>query len=277
MCVESFRVDVNRPSSHERQRLLPLWLPQFLVQRNRGEQYWRENSRHVSLYLACARRHGVRALGKGAKGCSYELRLAPCKVFYVLTAIVVALAASLLWGGGQAYADSKPVARITNSGTVEVKSYDNLQDAFNEVQQNQTILLTRDIVTDKEFTINRGMDKYFYLELNGHTITSSGNDYKSGPVLHIVNSDVVIKDNYGSCKSGGLIGKDFSSCIRLDSGKLSISLNEDNRTIFSGYRVADVNGGELHQGSGTRHGWYRRGWHYGVLHRWRGLYRGGSC
>ena len=83
------------------------------------------------------------------------------KVFCVLAAITVALAASFLWGGEQAHADGKPVARLLNYEHREIRTYENLQDAFGEVKNGQTIQLIRDVETDKEFTINRGMDNSF--------------------------------------------------------------------------------------------------------------------
>ena len=50
------------------------------------------------------------------------------------------------------------------------------------MKNGQTIQLIRDVETDKEFTINRGMDNEFYLDLNGRTITRTNNNYRNEPM-----------------------------------------------------------------------------------------------
>ena len=104
------------------------------------------------------------------------------KVFYVLAAIVVALAASFLWGGERAHADGKPVCRLLNNEYREIGTYENLQDAFDACRGSGTVQLIRDVETDKEITINRGMDKRIYLDLNGRTITRTNNNYRNEPM-----------------------------------------------------------------------------------------------
>ena len=95
---------------------------------------------------------------------------------------VASLAASLLWGGEQAHADGKPVCRLLNYEYREIGTYESLRDAFDACRGSGTVQLIRDVETDKEITINRGMDKRIYLDLNGRTITRTNNNYRNEPM-----------------------------------------------------------------------------------------------
>ena len=135
------------------------------------------------------------------------------KVIYALAAIAVAFAASMLWGNPQAHAASSTVARIVDNRGFQKASYNDLQAAFNAVEDNQRIQLTKDIDARKTFRIDRG--KTFNLDLHGHTITSElmSIDY----ILRIENGCVNISNSgFGTNRQTGIIGKYTARCIRLD-------------------------------------------------------------
>lgn len=150
----------------------------------------------------------------------------------------MAFAASLLLGGEQAHAaSSKYDAAIYDSVGYRVKSYTNLQDALNEVQDDQEVRLRRNINTSKEFVIDKEGVR-FELNLAGYALTGYS-DY----IVHIVNGDVTIRDTGQKGTIKPMKAHYVSRCFLLDNGGLHF--NVTSGTQFSGGRVADVYGGEL--------------------------------
>jgi hypothetical protein len=154
-------------------------------------------------------------------------RLVSRKVLHVLAAVALVLAASLPWGISQAHAASSTVAHVTNSDGTILGRYDDLQAAFDAVNDGERVVLVKDINTRKTYEINRG--KTFELRLNGHTISCDATT--SMHILHIENGSVTIRGGTAETKKPGLIGTYVARCIYLESGRLSIDTNEDQTAV----------------------------------------------
>jgi len=170
------------------------------------------------------------------------------KVICVLAAIAVVFAAALAVAfvsalacePTQAHAASTTVARIEDRYSRVIGRYDDLQAAFDAVEDGQKIYLTKDVKVSKPLVINRG--KLFELRLNGHTITNADHELPTY-LMNVKNGHVVISG------PGCMEGKYLTRCIRLDSGRLSTWASD--KTFFRGSRVMDIYGGEAYIDGGT--------------------------
>lgn len=72
-------------------------------------------------------------------------RLVSRKALHVLAVIALVLAASLPWGISQAHAASSTVAHVTNSDGTILGRYDDLQAAFDAVNDGERVVLVKDI------------------------------------------------------------------------------------------------------------------------------------
>lgn len=105
--------------------------------------------------------------------------------------LTVLLAVCLVFALGTVSA----LAADEGEGTVVAKIGDNeytsLQDAVNNVENNQTIILQDDYVLESSITINDGEveNKTFTIDLGGKTVSYSG-----GALMHVKNADVTIEN-----------------------------------------------------------------------------------
>ena len=121
--------------------------------------------------------------------------------------------------------------------------YSSLQAALDAAKGGDTVVLLKDV--SGEFTVDKSADDDFTLDLNGNTITHSGNHYFA---LEIAGSSKLTVEG-GEIESNG--GKNSYACIECEGGNANLTLRNVTLTSSGNAVRMQDSGGTLTIASGA--------------------------